>query len=109
LLGRTWRKYKDDGVIFLGVNIKDAESDAKRFIADFGITYPMERDVDQQLMRSFVLREIRRRFSSMRAGDSLALNQVLGEASRGNRRLGAITEEQLASSLERLVRSAKSQ
>jgi thiol-disulfide isomerase/thioredoxin len=58
LLGRTWRKYKDDGVIFLGVNIKDAESDAKRFIADFGITYPMERDVDQQLMRSFVLRGI---------------------------------------------------
>lgn len=43
LLERTWRRY-EEGVLFLGVNIKDAESDAKAFVEEFDITYPIVRD-----------------------------------------------------------------
>ncbi|MDQ3985906.1 MAG: TlpA family protein disulfide reductase [Actinomycetota bacterium] len=53
LLERTWRQYKDEGVIFLGVNIKDAESDAEDFVEEFGLTYPNVRDLDQELTRPF--------------------------------------------------------
>nr|MBA2599471.1 TlpA family protein disulfide reductase [Actinomycetota bacterium] len=53
LLEDTWRAYKDQDVMFLGVNIKDAESDAKRFVDEFGITFPIVRDLDQTLTKAF--------------------------------------------------------
>jgi cytochrome c biogenesis protein CcmG, thiol:disulfide interchange protein DsbE len=34
-----WNKYKDRGIVFLGVNIQDKEKDARDFIQEFGITY----------------------------------------------------------------------
>jgi len=40
LLERTWRAYKDRGVIFIGVNIQDKEEDALNYIREFDITYP---------------------------------------------------------------------
>ncbi len=53
LLEKTWRAYRDEGVVFLGVNIKDAASDARRFVEEFNITYPTVRDLDQRLTRDF--------------------------------------------------------
>jgi cytochrome c biogenesis protein CcmG/thiol:disulfide interchange protein DsbE len=38
-LESAWRKHKDKGVVFLGVNIQDKEEDARAFIKEFGITY----------------------------------------------------------------------
>jgi cytochrome c biogenesis protein CcmG, thiol:disulfide interchange protein DsbE len=38
-LEAAWKKYKDRGVVFLGVNIQDKEEDARDFIQEFGITY----------------------------------------------------------------------
>jgi cytochrome c biogenesis protein CcmG/thiol:disulfide interchange protein DsbE len=38
-LERAWQKYKDRGVVFLGVNIQDKEEDARAFMKEFGITY----------------------------------------------------------------------
>ncbi|MFQ5483949.1 MAG: TlpA family protein disulfide reductase [Desulfobacterales bacterium] len=40
LLERTWRAFKDRGVIFIGINIQDKEEDALNYIREFGITYP---------------------------------------------------------------------
>jgi len=40
LLERTWRAYKDRGVIFIGVDIQDREEDALNYIREFNITYP---------------------------------------------------------------------
>jgi len=39
LLEQAWRRYRNEGVIFLGVDIQDTEEAARRFIQDFGITY----------------------------------------------------------------------
>lgn len=38
-LERTWRKYKDKGVIFIGVDYADAEKPALAYIDEFDITY----------------------------------------------------------------------
>ena len=40
LLERTWRAYKNRGLIFLGVNIQDRKEDALNYIREFNITYP---------------------------------------------------------------------
>lgn len=34
------RKYREQGVVFVGVNIQDKEESAREFLAEFGITYP---------------------------------------------------------------------
>lgn len=40
LLERLWNEYGMRGVVFIGVNIQDAESDALAYLNEFGITYP---------------------------------------------------------------------
>jgi cytochrome c biogenesis protein CcmG/thiol:disulfide interchange protein DsbE len=40
LLERTWRAYKNRGLIFLGVNIQDRKEDALSYMREFDITYP---------------------------------------------------------------------
>ena len=39
-LERTWRKYKDDGVWVVGVNIQDTSEDAGAHVSEFDVTYP---------------------------------------------------------------------
>ena len=38
-LEAAWRKYKNRGVVFLGINIQDRKANARAFIKEFGITY----------------------------------------------------------------------
>ncbi len=40
LLEATWRAYRDQGVVFVGVNFQDEERAARRFLDEFGITFP---------------------------------------------------------------------
>ena len=40
LIERTWRAYKNRGLIFLGINIQDRKQDALNYIREFDITYP---------------------------------------------------------------------
>ena len=39
-LERGWQAYKDRGVTMIGVNIQDKEEPAKKFLAQFGHTFP---------------------------------------------------------------------
>jgi cytochrome c biogenesis protein CcmG/thiol:disulfide interchange protein DsbE len=40
LIERTWRAYKDRGLVFLGINIQDRQEDALNYMREFDITYP---------------------------------------------------------------------
>jgi cytochrome c biogenesis protein CcmG, thiol:disulfide interchange protein DsbE len=40
MLEAAARKYRDQGVLFVGANIQDREADARRFLEEFGVTYP---------------------------------------------------------------------
>jgi cytochrome c biogenesis protein CcmG/thiol:disulfide interchange protein DsbE len=43
-LERLWRRYRKQGVVFVGVDSRDHDSDALRFMRAHGITYPVVRD-----------------------------------------------------------------
>ncbi len=45
VLERNWRAYRDRGVVVIGVDIQDREEAARKFIKDFGLTFPNARDV----------------------------------------------------------------
>ncbi|HYO60411.1 MAG TPA: TlpA disulfide reductase family protein [Actinomycetota bacterium] len=45
----AWERYEPQGVRFVGVNVCDLEPEAKRFVREFDVTYPVVRDPDQEL------------------------------------------------------------
>lgn len=49
LLERTWRAYKDRGLVFLGVNIQDRREDALSYMREFNITYPSGPDPNGEI------------------------------------------------------------
>ncbi len=49
LLEQSWQRYKDQGVVFLGVDMQDTEEAARRFIQEFGITYMNGRDPNNRI------------------------------------------------------------
>jgi cytochrome c biogenesis protein CcmG/thiol:disulfide interchange protein DsbE len=40
VLERGWRTYRDRGVTVLGIDIQDKDEAARKFIRDFGLTFP---------------------------------------------------------------------
>ena len=109
LLEKAWRAYKNDGVIFLGVNIKDAESDAKRFVDEFGITYPTVRDLDQSLTKDFGVKGLPETFFVDHRWTFIgAISGAQAGDQQGTVVLGAISEDELVSNIEILIRRAAS-
>jgi cytochrome c biogenesis protein CcmG/thiol:disulfide interchange protein DsbE len=43
-LEQAWRRYKSQGVVFVGVDYHDVTGDARRFLAHHDITYPTVQD-----------------------------------------------------------------
>ncbi|MGH2749961.1 MAG: TlpA family protein disulfide reductase [Actinomycetota bacterium] len=105
LLEKTWRAYRDQGVVFLGVNIKDAESDARRFVDEFGITYPTVRDLDQTLTQDFGVKGLPETFFVDHRWTFIgALSGAKTGDQQGTVILGAISEDELISNVEILIR-----
>ncbi|NIO08975.1 MAG: redoxin domain-containing protein [Deltaproteobacteria bacterium] len=40
----SWQRFKNQDIVFVGVNIQDKEPNALEFISEFGITFPNGRD-----------------------------------------------------------------
>ncbi|MBI3972971.1 MAG: TlpA family protein disulfide reductase [Chloroflexi bacterium] len=40
LLEQMWREYREQGVVFVGVDVWDSDRDARTFLNEFGVTYP---------------------------------------------------------------------
>jgi cytochrome c biogenesis protein CcmG/thiol:disulfide interchange protein DsbE len=107
LLERTWREYKDDGVVILGINIKDSITEARKFVDEFGITYPIVRDESGELERDFGLTGLPETFfidHEWRFIGSVSGSEV--GTRQGIVVLGAISEEQLVTNIEILLRRA---
>jgi cytochrome c biogenesis protein CcmG, thiol:disulfide interchange protein DsbE len=45
VLERNWRGYRDRGVVVLGVGIQDKREAVEKFVADFGLTFPIAQDL----------------------------------------------------------------
>lgn len=106
LLERTWKKYKDEGVKFVGVNVQDTEDRALDFVRNYGITFPVVKDYDKELLGGLGLIEglpqtvfiaPDGRLSSVTAGDA-------AEGGRGGTTaLGAIEPEMLETRIQALL------
>lgn len=44
LLQRAWERYRDEGLVVLGVDAQDLKSDARRFVERYELTYPILHD-----------------------------------------------------------------
>jgi len=44
LLQETWERYRDDGLVVLGIDANDLQGDGQRFAERYGLTYPIAFD-----------------------------------------------------------------
>jgi cytochrome c biogenesis protein CcmG/thiol:disulfide interchange protein DsbE len=44
VLQETWERYRDQGLVVLGIDAQDFRKDARRFMKRFGLTYPVVYD-----------------------------------------------------------------
>lgn len=109
LFERTWKNYRDDGVIFLGVNIKDAEADARAFVKEFGITYPVVRDLDQTLTKDFGVKGLPETFFVDHRWTFVGAVSGAGSGEQqGTVILGAVSEDELISNVDMLLKRMSS-
>ena len=109
LFERAWKNYRDEGVIFLGVNIKDAESDARAFVKEFGITYPVVRDLDQTLTKDFGVKGLPETFFVDHRWTFIgAISGADSGEQQGTVILGAVSEDELISNVDILLKRMNS-
>jgi cytochrome c biogenesis protein CcmG, thiol:disulfide interchange protein DsbE len=53
LLVAAHRRWKPQGVEFVGIDVKDFSGDAKRFVRRYGITYPIVRDKEAKTATAY--------------------------------------------------------
>ncbi len=93
LLEQAWRRYKDQDVVFLGVDIQDSDEAARSFLREFGITYMNGRDPSGRIAINygvygipetfFIDRDGRITYKHIGAVDERILVAKLAEAQRG--------------------------
>jgi cytochrome c biogenesis protein CcmG/thiol:disulfide interchange protein DsbE len=113
LLERTYRAYRDQGVQFVGVNIRDSEKDARAFARKFGMTYPLVVDADQVLAEELGVYVLPQTFfvdetgsiDSASAEGAGATSSPTGLEARlpGGSRLGALTKQELEQGIKKLL------
>jgi cytochrome c biogenesis protein CcmG/thiol:disulfide interchange protein DsbE len=57
-LERAYQMYKDKGVVFLGVDYVDTETEARQYLEKFGITYPNGPDLGTRISQAFRIRGV---------------------------------------------------
>ena len=57
-LENTWRRYKDQGVVFLGVDYVDTETEARAYLRRFDITYPNGPDLGTRISQAYRIRGV---------------------------------------------------
>lgn len=67
-LERTWRKYADQGVIFVGVDYLDTESEALAYLDEFDITYVNGLDVGTRIADDYRIQGVPETFYVDKSG-----------------------------------------
>ncbi len=91
LIEKTWRAYKNRGLIFLGVNIQDRKEDALNYIREFHITYPNGPDPTGEISIDYGVSGLPVTFFVSRKGEVV------------RRWVGAIEKRALNSSIEEIM------
>jgi cytochrome c biogenesis protein CcmG/thiol:disulfide interchange protein DsbE len=83
-LQAAWERWRDDGLVVVGVNAQDFRSDARRFVRRYGVTFPVVHDRDASTLNAFGLTGFPETFFVARNGRLV-----------GDRIQGEVSEEQL--------------
>jgi cytochrome c biogenesis protein CcmG/thiol:disulfide interchange protein DsbE len=91
MLESAWRRERENGVVFVGLDYLDQEHAAKAYLAEFGITYPNGPDLQSATARRYGIRGVPETFFIDPSGEikSLVIGPLLSEADL-NQRLDAI-------------------
>ncbi len=92
MLERAWRKYRDRGVVFVGVGYIDTDKEAQAFVREFGMTYPNGPDIGTETSRRYRVQGVPETFFIGKDGQ-LAGNHI-----------GPITEQALTARLDALLK-----
>lgn len=57
-LEAAWRKYRDQGIVFVGVDYLDQDPAAKRYLQKFDITYPNGPDLASRISKRYTIRGV---------------------------------------------------
>ncbi|MFN2526454.1 MAG: TlpA family protein disulfide reductase [Actinomycetota bacterium] len=108
-LERVWKEFRDDGLIVVGVNIRDAESAARRYTSEYGVSFPVVRDEQLELVRELgVVGVPETYFIDHEWRFVTALSGARQGTQQGTVVLGPISEEALLENVEVLLRRAAS-
>ena len=97
-LEKTWRQYKDRGVVFLGIGYNDPEPDAKNYVKEYNITYPTGPDLGGAINPRYRIKGVPETFFVGKDGN-LAGN-ALGPITRDS---SYMTERQFIQKIEELL------
>ncbi|MBI4610713.1 MAG: TlpA family protein disulfide reductase [Candidatus Rokubacteria bacterium] len=93
-LEAAWRRYRDRGVVLVGIVYQDSEANAKEFIARHGKTYPSGMDPGSRIAIDFGVYGVPETFFIDRAGRIR------------RKHVGEINDEILSTTIEDLLREA---
>lgn len=68
-LEKTWQAYRDRGVIFIGVDYADTETEALAYLAEFGITYYNGPDLGTRVSQSYNIKGVPETFYVAKNGE----------------------------------------
>ncbi len=91
-LENTWRHYKDQGVIFLGVGYVDTDKEAQAYIKEFDITSPNGPDLGTKISSAYRITGVPETYIVDKAG-RLAYSKVL-----------PVTQAELMAAIEPLLK-----
>ena len=68
-LEQTWRKYQDQGVVFIGVDYVDTEKEALAYIQEFDITYINGPDIRTEISDAYNIKGVPETFYVSKSGE----------------------------------------
>jgi cytochrome c biogenesis protein CcmG/thiol:disulfide interchange protein DsbE len=92
ILQDVWERYRDRGVVLVGVAYLDVERDARAFIDEFGITYPNGLDMGKVISKRYRIQGVPETFVVGQNGE--IIDFYVGPAKAGQ--LDAIIEQELS-------------
>ncbi|TET36032.1 MAG: TlpA family protein disulfide reductase [Anaerolineales bacterium] len=86
-LEQAYQLYKDQGVVFLGVDYVDTETEARAYLAKFGITYPNGPDLGTRISQAFRMLGVPEtyiigpdgRLAAVKIGPYLSLDEIVNQ------------------------------
>jgi len=91
LLESSWQKYRDQGVVFLGITYADVEPNALQYLKEYNITYPNAPDLGTVISEDYEITGVPETFFIDKSG---VISHV---------QLGPVSEGQLNGVIEQLL------